>query len=265
MRPFPQSWKFKKFTGKQRQKKLLSIFNIIKCSTSIDNCLNNISNITKRDINTIEKRTRLQAKCDDWFHYKSGIITGTLSCAVSHATKRNEKREAINRAISNLSYTQMNYPAVKYGRDNEEMGIAAFMKKMKPKHHNLRVKGCGLRLDDTHHYIGASIDGYLECICCEPAILEIKCPYSIRDGSVAVDGRQLAYLTDELLLKKNHTYYYQMQTYLGVYKCKKGFFCVYTPQDVLVLEIDFDEEFWRNLKSDIQTYYYRYYLNDFFV
>ena len=131
-------------------------------------------------------------------------------------------------------------------------------------HYNLKVTRAGLRLDEDYHFIGASIDGLVECSCCKPAILKVKCPYSIRHGTVAVDVKKLQYLTDDLNLKRNHTYYYQLQTYLGVYKCKMGYFCVYTPQDVLILRINFDKEFWEKLKNDLYGYYKDYYLKDIF-
>ena len=265
MRPFPPTWKFKTLQKRQRHKKVLSILDIIEQhSSSIEDCLNKIKNITKRDINTIERRTRLQAKNDDWFHYRKGVITGTLTCRVSNSIKKNSKSDNVNKGITKRLIFPLYYPAVVWGRDNEELGITAFIKTMKPKHHGLKVKRVGLRLDDTHHFIGASIDGLVECSCCEPAILEIKCPYSIRDGTVAIDGKKLIYLTDDLKLKKNHQYYYQLQTYLGVYQYKIGYFCVYTPQDVLILNINFDENFWENMKNDLCIYYQHYYLSDFF-
>ena len=264
MRPFPSTWKFKNFQKRQRHKKVLSIIDIIDHSSSVNDCLNKIKNITKRDINTIERRTRLQAKEDDWFYYRKGVITGTLTFRVSNSIKKNSKSDNINNGITKRLIFPLYYPAVIWGRDNEELGIAAFIKTMKPKHNGLKVKRAGLRLDDTHHFIGASIDGLVECSCCEPAILEVKCPYSIRDGTVAVDGKKLIYLTDDLKLKKTHPHYSQLQTYLGVYHCKIGYFCVYTPQDVLILNINFDENFWVNMKNDLCTYYQHYYLSDFF-
>ena len=43
-----------------------------------------------------------------------------------------------------------------------------------------------------------------------------------------------------------------------------AYFCVYTPADVLILDIDFDEDFWNNLKNELCIYYRDYYLNDYF-
>ena len=264
MRSFPPTWKFKKFYKRQRRKNVLSIANIIENSSSINDCLSKIKNITKREINAIERRTRLQAKEDDWFHYRKGLITGTLTSRVSNSTKRGEKSDTVNAGISKQYYSPLLYPVIIWGQNHEEMAIAAFIKTMKPKHYNLTVTRAGLRLDDKHHFIGASIDGLVECSCCKPAVLEIKCPYSIRSGTVAANGKQLQYLTDDLNLKKTHSYYYQLQTYLGVYKCKMGYFCVYTPNDVLILQIDFDKNFWENLKNDLCTYYKQYYLKGIF-
>ena len=264
MRSFPPAWKFSKLNKRKRRKHILSIADIIKNSSSINNCLDKIKNITKRELNVIERRTRLQAKNEDWFHYRKGLITGTLTLRVSNAIKKGEKSDTINKSISKCVQFPLYYPAVVWGRDNEELGITAFIKAMKPKHYDLKVRRVGVRIDDTHHFIGASIDGLVECSCCEPKVLEIKCPYSIREGSVVLDGYKLQYLTDDLKLKRNHQYYYQLQTYLGVYKCKMAYFCVYTPADVLILDIDFDEDFWNNLKNELCIYYRDYYLNDYF-
>ena len=155
-------------------------------------------------------------------YYRKGIITGTLTCRVSNSIKKGVNSDTVNASISKHYYVPLYYPALVWGRDKEELGIAAFIKATKSMHYNLKVTRAGLRLDDDYHFIGASIDGLVECSCCEPAILEVKCPYSIRHGTVAVNGKKLQYLTDDLKLKQNHTYYYQLQTYLGVYKYKMG-------------------------------------------
>ena len=264
MHSFPPVWKFKTFQKRQRRKKVLSIANIIDNSLNISDFLIKIKNISKREIAIIERRTRRQAKEDDWFYYRKGIITGTLTCRVSNSIKKGKNSDTVNVGISKRYYFPLYYPAIIWGRNNEELGIAAFINITKGMHHNLKVTRAGLRLDENHHFIDASIDGIVTCSCCEPAILEVKCPYSIRHGTVAANGHKLQYLTVDLNLKRNHTYYYQLQTYLGVYKYKMGYFCVYTPQDVLILHIDFNSDFWEKLKNDLYAYYKNYYLKDIF-
>ena len=79
---FSPLWKFKTFTKRQRHKKLLSIVSIILSSSSINVCISKIQNISHRQINIIEGRTKLQSEEEDWFHYRKGVITGTLTYRV---------------------------------------------------------------------------------------------------------------------------------------------------------------------------------------
>ena len=46
---------------------------------------------------------------------------------------------------------------------------------MKKKHKNLVISECGLFLDKTNCFIGASPDCLVTCYCCGDACAEIKC------------------------------------------------------------------------------------------
>ena len=261
---FPSKWKFQKWVKIERRKKTLNVIGIIKSSYDKNDCLQRIQNITKRTIDTIERRTRGQSEEDDWFYFRRGLITGTTTHKIYHAIKKNKKSEKVNKSISKLESPILYYPAIVWGRTHEEIAVQVFTNSMKGKHKNLVVKRMGLKLDEDCHYIGASVDGLVECSCHEPSILEIKSPYSLRDGTVEKDGHKLQYLDRTLNLKKNHPHYFQLQTYLAVYKLKMGYFCIYTPQDIYTLEIQFDESFWTQLKADLSIYYERDYLKSFF-
>ena len=262
---FPKEWKFKKYLRKKQEQKLLCAEHLIQQdSTTQRAAFFNKQLYSRREIDMIERRTRGQADNPSWFYYRKAIITGTITKRVSNAVKRGESNETLNKAITKLYSSSLNYPALVYGRENECNGVMAFIKNIKSKHHNLMVTQAGLKLDPIHPFIGASVDGIITCSCCEPAILEVKCPYSIRDNCVATHGHNLQYLTETLELKKNHTYYYQLQTYLGIYGYSKGYFCVWTPRDVLILEIAFNKDFWCSLKKDLCTYYKDNYLPEYF-
>ena len=61
----------------------------------------------------------------------------------------------------------------------------------------------------TYPFIGASPDGNIQCECCTRiGVLEVKCPYCVRDGASA------PYIQDDGNLLKTHMYYYQVQTQL---------------------------------------------------
>ena len=263
IRRFPRKHKFINNVHKQRRTKLPNILQMINSALHYTDLLHQIQNISQRDCKRIEMRTRGQARNNDWFFYRQGIITATLSYRISRAIKAGKGRSVdINCAISKTYNVQLHYPAIVWGRENEKKGITAAISKLKLQHHNVNVKNAGLRLDTTHRFIGGSVDAIMHCSCCKiPKILEIKCPYSIKDGTVEKDGHKLTYLDDKLKLKKTHPYYYQIQTYLGIYQYQEAYLGVWTPNDIYITKITFDTEFWINLKNDLYSYYVDNYLN----
>ena len=257
---FPPLFKFKHYMIKKKQNELTNIAQIIKKAQSKKELLYYINNITVRDIKKIERRTVGQSSNTNWFYYRRGVITGTTTYRIVNAVKKGKENENINNAISKLYNQQLFYPAIKYGRDNEQNAIDAFTKIIRPKHHGLKIKQVGLRLDHNHPYIGGSADGEVQCLCCKNMILEVKCPFSIKDHSVKTHGHQLAYLNDKLELRKNHYYYYQIQTYLGIYGYDKAYFCIWTKKDTHIIIIEYDHQLWLNMKSNLCKYYFDFYL-----
>uniref|UniRef100_A0A1X7TMM0 YqaJ viral recombinase domain-containing protein n=1 Tax=Amphimedon queenslandica TaxID=400682 RepID=A0A1X7TMM0_AMPQE len=45
----------------------------------------------------------------------------------------------------------------------------------------------GLIIDSNLSFLGATSDGFSHCDCCGDSIIEIKCPYSVRDLSPTSD------------------------------------------------------------------------------
>ena len=82
---------------------------------------------------------------------------------------------------------------------------------MKPMHTNFEYRDSGLVVSTVHPYIGASPDGAVQCDCCGCGVLEIKCPYCIRESSPT----EASFLKDGNL-SKMHVHYYQVQTQLYV-------------------------------------------------
>ena len=80
----------------------------------------------------------------------------------------------------------------------------------------------------------------------------MKCPYSLRNDSLKNNGHKLRYLDHKLDLKKTNPYYTQVQMYLGIYQLKNAKFVVWTPKDILILDISFDENFYNSVKNNIE-------------
>ena len=245
---------------KKRQDSLLNVAQLISTSRTRQEFLNKLQNITLRELWMIERRTRGQSRNVNWFHYRKSIITATLSYRIANAVKRGEESERINTAITKIESVQLFYPAITYGRENEQNGIDSFIKIFKTKHFDVRVIQPGLCLDKTCLIIGGSADAIVICSCCGPSILEIKCPYSLRNDRALKDGNKLVYLDENFKLRTKTSYYYQIQTYLGIYGFEKAYLGVWTPKDILIIDIEFDKHFWVNLKRELCMYYFNSYL-----
>ena len=57
---------------------------------------------------------------------------------------------------------------------------------------------CGLFVKPGYPYLAGSPDGLSRCKCCDPATIEVKCPYSVRTENV-LERRYLR----ELISSKN--------------------------------------------------------------
>ena len=53
-------------------------------------------------------------------------------------------------------------------------------------------------------------------------------------------------------------------TYLGLYKLDMGILLVYTPVDYLEIEVVFDEELYKQIKTNCAQYYEKYFLSDYY-
>lgn len=90
----------------------------------------------------------------------------------------------------------------------------------------------------------------MSCDCHEDAVLEIKCPFTWKDGG---DREILLQMKDpfliinedgELDLKKDHKYYYQVQMQLHLTKASICYFVVWCKEEFITLGIYPCEEFW---------------------
>jgi len=172
---------------------------------------------------------------------------------------------SLNQKISGLTFVNPNIPALKYGRDMEIDAVNTFTGLMKKTHKNFATSECGLYLDTSIPFIGASPDRIVSCDCCGFACLEVKCPYSI--NFTKPSEKNLNYLTtdgERVVLKTTHKYYTQCMLQMGVTDIKKLFFVVWTSHGMVIEEINFDSDMFSHMKTKFKKYYEEFYLQSFF-
>uniref|UniRef100_A0A2S2N9F1 YqaJ viral recombinase domain-containing protein n=1 Tax=Schizaphis graminum TaxID=13262 RepID=A0A2S2N9F1_SCHGA len=157
--------------------------------------------------------------------------------------------------VHNILYASdsLQTKSVQYGREMETLARQKFEQLSKEK-----VYENGLIIDPEFPFLAASPDGLIG----EHYLLEIKCPYSARDSNdaiEAVNSKLLQYCKvegQEIKLKKEHVYYYQIMGQLHATKRKKCFFVIYTAKWISIEEIYFDQSFWDSKMSEpLQTFY----------
>ena len=90
------------------------------------------------------------------------------------------------------------------------------------KHVNFECVNIGLVIDNEYPCLGASPDAKFNCSCCNFGVVEIKCPYSLRDSmlsQVIHDEEKGFYITYEsgiYTLNKKHQYFTQVQLEIRV-------------------------------------------------
>ena len=107
------------------------------------------------------------------------------------------------------------------------------------------ISECGLVLDETMPYIGASPDRLMSCSCCGKVCIEIKFPYSINYTEPKEQNLDYFYKDGDVVkLKQNHKYFTQCLIQMGVTKTKAAYFVVWTIHRITIDKITFDKKIW---------------------
>lgn len=233
-----------------------------------DKFLENLSQ--KCDLKMIEKKTRNQAASKTWYEQREGRLTASRHHEVYtkvNTVLRAKKVHKTTPLVAKLLGKEKDIshlPALQWGRDNEATARRKFMEVVALKHLCFTVKDCGLFVHPQHPYIAATPDGICtcKCNCCSDMVLEIKCPFSIRDKSVHESWGETDFLEqngDEIVLKQSHKYYTQIQSQLALTKCRRGYFVVWTSVGEPIIQIvDIDSEFCSKVINNLVIFFKSY-------
>jgi hypothetical protein len=143
--------------------------------------------------------------------------------------------------------------ATKWGSDHEHIALECYKQSMK-NHVELLVNDCGLIVNVTCPFLGASPDALVSCKCCGNGAVEVKCPYSNRIQTILQymesDNSCFCFVDGEISLRKSHSYHYQVQAQMHVCDVLYCDFVVCTfPSDsrsIFVFRVKRDTEFCQN-------------------
>ena len=139
--------------------------------------------------------------------------------------------------------------SVNWGVMNEAEGVKAFKKA-----YGVEVLDCELFLSKSG-ILGASPDGLVE----PSALIEIKCPYSQRNSTIAEAVKAPAFCRcvegQGYALKQTHAYWHQVQGQLHI-TCRDVCYCVvWTTKEAIIISISKDPAWTQHL--DVLEEFYR--------
>ena len=178
----------------------------------------------------IEEETREQCLSEQWKNQRFGRVTASVIHEVMTKTKSiiaNRRKNAIPKysplvdKIVNRNHDIGMLESVKWGELHDDDAIKTFMAEEAIKHDGglNNVRKCGLLVKIDEQFRGASPDGLFSCECCGTAVLEAKCPYSIKDQNIKENYEKIDFLEicdDNLRLKRTHGYYSQLTTEIAL-------------------------------------------------
>ena len=105
----------------------------------------------------------------------------------------------------------------RWGCTHEKDGIQSYISSATMNHGGLQVQEAGLFVDVERPHLGASPDGIVNCNCCGRGVLEVKCPFCIKEdlpGDLDETDFCMTQQDGKWMLKRNHAYHYQIQLQL---------------------------------------------------
>lgn len=222
------------------------------------NGLQHLAQVTDSQASLVEQRTRGQHQSPTWYRLRAGRITASVIHAVSTTSIENPAITTVRRVCypNKTASTQ----ATQWGITHEDEARQAYIRNTAPQHSNFRVEQCGLLINPAFPEVGASPDGVIYCTCCGKGCLEIKCSFKHRFKSAleahAQDKDFYLEVTDGTpTLKKQHSYYSQIQTQMCVSGSTFCDFVVWTTIDCLVIRVFRDDRFWEQLRTKAQEFF----------
>ena len=186
----------------------------------------------------VEKATRNQRECTEWYRQREGRLTASSFHDVYVRKNQSDPAALVKKLLTKKSLTFV--PAIKWGIDSEDIARQDYIRKMKASHQDFECIQAGLVINPFYPHLGASPDGFTKCHCCGQGLLEIKCPFSGKDCHPDdLKGKKGFFLNKQGLIRSNR-YYTQVQGQLMV--CEKDFcdFVVWTPKGIFIQRIFMD-------------------------
>ena len=206
--------------------------------------------VTEDESKYLANCTRLQSQCTTWFEHRKGRLTASRFGAICHTSINKPSKSLVEQVLQQGRLPKS--AALTWGIEKESIARREYEKLMKPSHSSFTVETTGLHICPNYPYLGASPDGLISCTCCGRGILEIKCPYSMRNSIPTSVPYLRTSESGKYSLAVTHNYYYQVQGQLGIVGQQFCDFVCWTPNGLYVERIKFNPDFFQEMEQKLR-------------
>ncbi|KAK3928980.1 DNA polymerase [Frankliniella fusca] len=210
-----------------------------------------------------------------WGTMRSIHMTGTTAHQALHLSSSTARKNFLRRHLWGLE--PFTCAAVRYGRKSEPKALAAYLKCVQKCDSTATISSNnGLLKREGYPEGAASVDGIVHSEIRPPRLLEIKCPYILRNknpkhfrevlSKTQLDNFCLGWSqTRGTFLKRESPYYSQVQHYLGILGLDVCDFVVWSKRGIEVLEIPFNLKSWEEVQAAQSTLHWQYLMPEYFL
>lgn len=186
--------------------------------------------INKSDVDNILEKTEGQSSNKLWHTLRKGLITASNFSEACHVIDKDRlPSKTLMKKImgKNVLDEHQLPPSLKWGRKKESIARILYGRILKKQHSckSIMVREVGLLMSEKYPAFACSADGIALCKCRVQHIkklVEIKCPYSIRENhpkDVTLQNQCfLNKLNNKWEVSKECPYFAQIQGQLGLYE-----------------------------------------------
>ena len=207
----------------------------------------------------LETATKGQWANKFWFEARTVIITASH---FGQVVKRKPDTPPDNLVKYLRGYAKVpETKAMLWGRKMESKAIKAYSQEhMKTCGQVIEVKSKGLVVSPKFPFLGASVDGILDCQKCgSTGIVEIKCPYKFRHmkplDCVSDPNFCSESVNSQLMLKANHNYLFQVMGQMAILNLQWADFVVWTKKGISIQRITFSPQVWDFMLRKLHAFY----------
>ena len=217
--------------------------------------------LSLEEARSLEERTRLQTLSTEWHDARRRRVTASKFGLVIN--RKSAVSEAFINAFTNPATFQSH--ATNHGQKFECVAVSEYTQYMKRVGHACFVSNCGLVVNPSWPWLGASPDRKVVTRDSR-GLVEVKCPYSKRDQDLleaCTDTGFFLHANDQNQprLKTTSNHYMQVQGQMAVAGLTWCDFVVYTNKSMLVERIQFDADLWHQMVDKLTAFYFGHLLS----